>query len=83
MGRVAGMTDKEMGKITQEECCLLNGVGGSVILEISPSVTDLDGSRKLWSPEFVTTAQDGGRLSVLRTGRLNPQEILVIFSVRF
>ena len=27
------------------------------------------GSRKLSFPDFVTTAQDGGRLSALRTGR--------------
>jgi len=32
----------------------------------------LEGSRKLRFPYFVTTAQDGGRLSVLRTGRLYP-----------
>jgi len=29
-----------------------------------------EGSRKLRFPEFVTKAQDGGRLSALRTARL-------------
>ena len=35
-----------------------------------------EGSRKLRFPDFVTTAQDSGRSSALRTGRLYPQEMV-------
>jgi len=40
--------------------------------------TDPEGSRKLKFPDLVTTAQDGGRLSALLTGRLYLQEMLLV-----
>ena len=40
--------------------------------------TGPEGSRKLRFPDFVTTAQDGDRLSALRTGHLYPQEMLLV-----
>jgi len=42
-----------------------------------------EGSRELRFPDFVTTAQDGGRLLALGTSSLYPQELLlVLISVR-
>jgi hypothetical protein len=54
--------------------------GKAVLLEAWSGPED---SRKLRFPDYMTTAQDGGKVSALRTGRLYPQEILlVLISVR-
>ena len=56
------------------------GKGNAVPLQ---AWTGPGGSRKLRFPDYVTMAQDSSRLSALHTGRLYPQEIiLVLISVR-
>jgi len=45
--------------------------------------SDPEGSRKLRFPDFMTTAQDGGRLSALSTSRVYSHEmLLVLISLR-
>ena len=80
VGRVAHRgqetNPKEMCRLEDTDV----GKGKAVPLE---AWTGPEVSRKLGFSDFVTTAQDGGRLSVLRTGRLYPQEmLLVLISVR-
>jgi len=49
--------------------CTMGKKGTAVPLQ---AWTGPEGSRKLRFPDFMTTAQDDGRLSALRTGRFLP-----------
>jgi len=60
--------------------CISKQIGKAVPLQ---AWSGPEGSRKSGFPDFMTTAQGVVKLSALRTGRILPQEILlVLISVR-
>jgi len=73
----------QMLELLLEFLCLLSSTEGKGKTFPLQARRGPEGSRKLRFPYFMTTAQDAGRFPALRTGRLYPQEILlVIISVR-
>jgi hypothetical protein len=63
----------------QSNCKYIQAKGKAVPLQ---AWSGPEGSRKLRFPDFVTTAQDGGKVFSL-VGRIYPQEmLLVLISVR-
>jgi len=63
------MGNREFSNVFEGDIPSLFGKGKAVPLQ---AWSGPEGSRKLRFPDFMTTAQDGGRLSALRTGRLYP-----------
>ena len=68
---------EETSKVLHLERSCVKGKGKAVPLQ---AWTGPEGSRKLRLPDFVTTAQDGGRFSALRTCRLYPQYLLLVLT---
>jgi len=55
------------------DLCLYSAIVCDITVEVLLQTwSGPEGSRKLRFSDFMTTARDGGRLSALRTGGLNP-----------